>query len=221
MIIDELLTFFLAGMQTVQQSTCNSIIRMDMNPDIKKKVLDEILPAVEDAKENIVENLTYQTVMDFDYLHEFYYEVLRIEPPLELSVGAGVMQDVTLKNGVTICKGDMFLLGIYDMHHNPEHWIEPEKFVPERFNTKSPYYKRPNGEPRHPLVFNPFLGGKRMCIGKTFAEVVVRFTLPIIYYHLDFELSNPEHRINKPRLSAACLKTPSIMAKVFTKVKVE
>lgn len=64
---------------------------MDMYPDIKKKVLDEILPAVEEAKENIVENLTYQTVMDFDYLHEFYYEVLRIEPPLELAVGASFM----------------------------------------------------------------------------------------------------------------------------------
>lgn len=113
------------------------------------------------------------------------------------------------------------MINIYNMHHDEEQWIDHEKFIPERFNSKSPYTKKPNGEPRNPFAFNPFLGGKRMCIGKTFAEVVVRFTLPILYYHLDFELSNPEHRVNKPRLSAACLKAPTIMAKVINKRMVE
>jgi hypothetical protein len=31
------------------------------------------------------------------------------------------------------------------------------------------------------------MGGKRVCLGKTFAEVTVRFTVPMILYFLDFE----------------------------------
>jgi cytochrome P450 len=70
--------------------------------------------------------------------------------------------------------------------------------VPERFDSQSPWFKKPNGDSRHSLTFNPFLGGKRGCIGKTFAEVVVRYTVPILYYHFDFEMSDADQKKNKP-----------------------
>ena len=35
---------------------------------IKEKLLKEILPAVELVKNNIVDGLEYETVMEFDYL---------------------------------------------------------------------------------------------------------------------------------------------------------
>ena len=50
----------------------------------------------------------------------------------------------------------------------------------------------PDGKPRNPLSFTPFMGGKRICIGKTFAEVTVRFTIPLIFHFLDFEFVDPE-----------------------------
>jgi len=39
-----------------------------MNPQIKEKLLAEVIPAVEKAKENVVEKLQYETVMEFDLL---------------------------------------------------------------------------------------------------------------------------------------------------------
>ena len=75
------------------------------------------------------------------------------------------------------------------LHFDPTQWIEPEKFVPDRFDSHSEWYKTPSGGNRNPLTFAPFLGGKRICIGKTFAEVTVRFTIPMLFYFFDFEFS--------------------------------
>jgi len=38
------------------------------HPEYKEKLLKEILPAVELVKNNIVDGLEYETVMEFDYL---------------------------------------------------------------------------------------------------------------------------------------------------------
>ena len=47
--------------------------------------MDEILPPVEKVKDNILEGLDYDTVMEFEYLHNCYSESLRIEPPFSFS----------------------------------------------------------------------------------------------------------------------------------------
>lgn len=115
-------------------------------------------------------------------------------------------------------KGDLFLNNIYAYHHDPDQWIEHDKFIPERFDSDSRYFKRPNGEKRHPLTFCPFLGGKRACIGKTFAEVLVRYTIPLIYYHMDFEFYDPAMKLDKPKYAFLCLEDPEFKMKVTNKV---
>ena len=73
------------------------------------------------------------------------------------------------------------------MHHSENEWQQPDKFEPARFDLKSPWVTRPDGTKRNSQVFNPFLGGKRICLGKTFAEITTRLTVPLLYYHLDFD----------------------------------
>lgn len=46
-IIQELVTFFFAGMKTIQVSTTNLIYYLTKHPEIKAKLLKEILPPVE------------------------------------------------------------------------------------------------------------------------------------------------------------------------------
>ena len=73
-----------------------------------------------------------------------------------------------------------FAINIYGLHHNPDEWQEPERFIPERFDPASKYYLTPKGTRRHPMSFGPFIGGKRNCLGKTFAEYVIKTMIPII-----------------------------------------
>ena len=36
------------------------------------------------------------------------------------------------------------------------------------------------------------MGGKRVCLGKTFAEVVILYTIPILFHHFDFQFVSQE-----------------------------
>lgn len=48
------------------------------------------------------------------------------------------------------------------------------------------------------MSFIPFIAGKRICLGKTFAEVVVRYTMAIFFYHFDLEYADPAD-LEKPK----------------------
>ena len=73
----------------------------------------------------------------------------------------------------------MFTINMKQLHRNTEQWIYPESYIPERFDPTSQYYLTPSGKKRHPMSYGPFLGGKRVCIGKTFAESIGKFVLAI------------------------------------------
>ena len=81
------------------------------------------------------------------------------------------------------------------MHHDEREWQQPDKFIPDRFDLSSPWAARPDGKRRNPQAFNPFSGGKRICLGKTFAEITTRLTVPLLYYHLDFDFAEKDQPI--------------------------
>ena len=48
------------------------------------------------------------------------------------------------------------------------------------------------------MSFIPFLGGKRVCVGKTFAETTFKFILPLIMNKFKFEFLDEEQKKLKP-----------------------
>jgi cytochrome P450 len=63
------------------------------------------------------------------------------------------------------------------------------------------------------MSFGPFFGGQRICLGKTLAELMVRFTISLIMYHYEIRLSDKEQIENKPKWNIAGNCEPRIMAK--------
>ena len=100
-----------------------------------------------------------------------------------------------------IRKGDMIAIMIASLSNDPREWIEPERFIPERFDPNSRYFLTPAGERRNPYSFSPFLGGSRICIGKTFIEMVSKLTLPTILSHYEFSFKEGVDRETIPFLS--------------------
>jgi cytochrome P450 len=48
------------------------------------------------------------------------------------------------------------------------------------------------------MSFGPFLGGKRICLGKTFVETMSKIIGPTIFAHFDFEFVDKKYMQYKP-----------------------
>jgi len=72
----------------------------------------------------------------------------------------------------------------------------------------------PDGKKRNPMSFGPFLGGKRICLGKTFAETTAKIVAPSILYNFDLDFINPELLHQKPENNSMVTYVPEIMVKI-------
>ena len=140
---------------------------------------------------------------------------MRLQPPAPASSSNKFVKTVNIK-GVDFTPQTGFMLNFNAIHKDPNEWRDPEKYEPDRFDPKSPMYLRPDGKQRNPFSFCPFFGGKRICLGKTLAEFMTVFTLPLVLYHFQFEFVDPEHAIIKPNLQLATFKTPKIPMRIKT-----
>ena len=139
-----------------------------------------------------------------------------MEPPTVTSGGI-YTEDQTFPNGVKIRKGDLFVINMQAMQNDKKEWISPERFIPERFDSSSPYYLRPDGKKRHPFSFSPFIGGKRICLGKTFAEIVAKFVVPALMSRFTFDFEDPDYATfakEKPKVNLDMDEDPIIMMRI-------
>ena len=113
--------------------------------------------------------LAIENLNDLTYLHNVISETLRIQPSVDSSSGT-VLTEETKLGEYTFRTDSIILINIYQLHHNEKEWQQHDKFIPERFDPSSEFYLTSSGTKRHPMSYGPFLGGKRICLGKTFAE---------------------------------------------------
>ena len=83
------------------------------------------------------------------------------------------------------------IININQLHHDEEQWGKDHNiYRPERFAERGNH---------HPMSFIPFLAGKRVCVGKTFAENSFKVVMPLILKAFKrFEFENPELMRSKP-----------------------
>ena len=122
---------------------------------------------------------------------------MRRDAPAVISSTSSLSKDALI-DGVRVNAGEAFWVGISYIQNDAEEWRSPDKYYPERFDTKSELFKKPDGSKRNPLAFSPFLGGSRVCLGKSFAETVMKLTFPMYFYFFDFELVNEEQKKVRP-----------------------
>jgi cytochrome P450 len=72
-----------------------------------------------------------------------------------------------------LAPGSVVIFSQFMTHHVPEIFIEPERFLPERWETLTP----------SPYAFLPFAAGPRLCIGAPLALTIFKITLPVIMQH--------------------------------------
>ncbi|XP_018319270.2 uncharacterized protein LOC108732805 [Agrilus planipennis] len=170
--------FFVAGFETSSTALTFLMYELVMNLDIQEKLRNEINTVLEKHNGEI----TYEAIMEMEYLDKCFLEVLRKHPP-----GTALSRMCTKAykipgTGVELKKGDRIFISVYGIHHDPEYYPDPEKFDPERFS---------EGEKskRDPFAFLPFGEGPRICIGLRFAAMQVKVAIVALLKDYRFTLN--------------------------------
>ncbi len=170
---NEVLDIFVAGHETTAHTLTWALYLLTQHQDVFARLhheLDSVLagrtPTVNDLPE-------------LPYLQRIFNETLRLYPAGALNPRE-VTQDTTI-GGYAIPAGSRLIESVYNIHHNPAFWPEPEKFDPDRFLPE-----RSKG--RHPHAFIPFGSGPRKCIGSNLAEMEGPLLLAMIAQRYDLEM---------------------------------
>lgn len=184
----------------------NAIMNLNINRDCLEKLRDEIKshnPDFADKKLSELGLQEWKKIVDFEKLGSYQYnsyvisESLRLDPSVKVSTGFCMSDNVKIKD-VNITPTQVCFINIYALQRNPDEWKEPNKFIPERFNPSSEWYLTPRGTKRHPMSYGPFLGGKRICLGKTFAENIGKLIVCMVSAQMNFDFTNKEYYKKKP-----------------------
>lgn len=147
-IRDELLTLLVAGHETTATTLAWAFERLTREPRVLARLLEEI-EGDDDA-----------------YLTATIQETLRTRPVLPNAAPRLVAKPVEI-GGWSYPPGCSLVLNGYLIHHDPEIHPEPNAFRPERFLE----------EPPGTYAWIPFGGGRRRCLGASFAMLELKIVL--------------------------------------------
>jgi cytochrome P450 len=168
---DELMTLLVAGHETTASSLSWAFERLVRLPRVLSRLVDEI-DADDDA-----------------YLVATIQETLRRRPVLP-NVEPRLVKEPIEVGGWTYQPGACLVPNAYLVHHDPELYAGPYEFRPERFLDESP----------GTYTWIPFGGGRRRCIGASFAmlemQIVIRSVLAARELRPVDDVSEPPRRRN-------------------------
>jgi cytochrome P450 len=146
---DELMTLLVAGHETTASELAWAFSRLAREPRVLATLREEVAGENGDA-----------------YLTATINETLRRKPTLPIAEPRLVMEPYEL-GGVTYPDGISLAVNGYLVHHDPEVYEDPYEFRPERFLDQKP----------GTYTWIPFGGGRRRCIGASFAVLEMKAVL--------------------------------------------
>jgi cytochrome P450 len=156
LLIDNLLTFFMAGHETTAKALTWTLYLLARAPDWQNRILGEVRQVAGDdpIKPDHIDKLVITT--------QVLKESMRLYPPAPIMSRQSTV-DTDLA-GLPIKSGTQIIIPIYAIQRHRRHWSDPDRFEPSRFapenETKISRYH-----------YMPFGAGPRICIGMTFALI--------------------------------------------------
>ena len=155
-LIDNLLTFYLAGHETTARTLTWTLYLLSRSPDWTAALEAEVgrvTGGAAVAGEHVERLVLVQQVLK---------EAMRIYPPIPLMSRQAVAD--TRLGGHEIKAGTSVVMPIYAIHRHARRWDDPDAFDPSRF--------APEREAKIPRYqYMPFGAGPRICIGMAFSMI--------------------------------------------------
>jgi hypothetical protein len=148
---DELMTLLTAGHETTASTLAWAFERLGREPEVLGRLTEEVRS--DDGSE--------------DYLLAAIQETLRRRPVLPNCEPRFVVKPITVGGWDYAPESAALVPNAYLLHHDPDVYPEPYAFRPERFLESKP----------GTYTWIPFGGGRRRCIGMSFAMLEMRVVL--------------------------------------------
>lgn len=164
-IRDEIVTFIIAGHETVASALSWSIALLAAHPEKQSRVAEEARASSSQTIDSKIAQMPYTQAV--------FNETLRLYPPAWLVTRKAIEADCI--DGHDIPAGALVITSPALLHRHPDIWSDPDAFYPERFL---------DSYPRESFI--PFGAGLRQCIGKDFAYVEGVMILASLCERLEF-----------------------------------
>jgi cytochrome P450 len=161
---DELMTLLVAGHETTASELAWAFERLTRTPDVLARLTEEIDSGDDDA-----------------YVTATVYETLRRRPVLPNAAPRLVMEPVEI-GGWSYEPGVCLIADSYLLHHDPDVYPDPYAFRPERFLDEQP----------GTYTWIPFGGGRRRCLGASFAMLEMKIVLRAVLSQNELVPAAPE-----------------------------
>ena len=170
---------YVAGLDTVANTTSAAVYSVLKHPEVKARVLkevDELFAGGDVDEEGLLKQLPA--------LNGAIMETMRLYP-----IAVAQMRTATrdfVFEGHQIHEGEMIYVGTSVPHFMEEYWPNAKSFDIDR-------YQKPRAEHLQPGVYSPYGRGPHTCLGKSLAEVQMALSLARVFHKLDLELESPDY----------------------------
>jgi cytochrome P450 len=167
---DELMTLLVAGHETTASTLAWAFERLIREPQVLGRLVDEIRSG------------------DDAYLTATIQETLRRRPVLPNTAPRLIKQPIEV-GGWLYPPGAALVANAYLLHHDSDVYPDPYAFRPERFLE----------EPPGTYTWIPFGGGRRRCLGMSFAMLEMKIVLPAVLRAFELRPAGPSHELPRRR----------------------
>jgi cytochrome P450 len=168
---DELVTALTAGHETSASQLAWAIERIAREPRIQARLHAELDAGEDDA-----------------YLVATINEILRRRPVLPAPEPRMVKQPIEI-GGIEYQPGVVLFASAYLMHHDPAIYPDPYAFEPERFLEQAP----------GTYTWIPFGGGRRRCLGASFALLEMKLVLRAVLERCELRAAGEKPEVTRRR----------------------
>lgn len=168
--------FITGGLRPAVSTISSALLEVAKNPDIQKKVFEEIDLTIRKHK-----GWSYEAVRDMEYLDKVIQETLRMYNLTTVLIRI-VTEPYTLPGTtLTLEKDQLVYIPLNPLHMDPQHHPSPNVFNPDRFLDSS--YKPT-------AFFMPFGNGPRICIAMKFATMMMKVCLARVLFDYSVEFND-------------------------------
>lgn len=169
---DEALTFILAGHETTANALSWFWYLMALNPQHRDRMLEEIDRVLKGRRP------TTDDLAELPWTTACVMESQRFYSAVPVVMRTALQDDVI--GGHRVRKGTTVMIPIHAIHHDERYWDKPEEFDPTRFLPNAPRPIR--------STYLPFGGGRRVCIGQSFALMEMVAIAAMLSQRFEFDL---------------------------------